>query len=485
MATYTIREKLLNYYGFEIDDVLVLDNRRNDLTVDFTTDPSGYCHFKTSAGAAIFGYQNLLPYEFTIIDIDDNEFNPTTVEELKGYLEDIHFFDWQSNYGGGGSGGVDRFDELLDTFNYVGKQRHVPFVNDSMTGLISEYLYNYNRITQHQDFSPNTALTAAMVGKKLGIELVSGNVKITPVDDTVNVPIPPNQIIQFEVEIDGEEVTVAEDSAVRIDGIIYDNASALPIEVLYAAAGYHRYDIIYGRANDISGDVWEIAHGVEGLETEDIAEPTIPANTVRATKLLVTDSGITENPYPFGNPWISKESKGTINIFSTGVINNLERSNLTLYDFSQTAEVRGLETATTAPDYDPNYVNQKYTFKNSSAGSVTFKHLHASGEIKFFMPNAADFVLGAGYTAEFFYNKVTNTLDYIGNFASGGGGATPYSLKIEYAGTDITVPSGLSVDTIINLTDIEKDVTSSVTGTDLTITGGAYSGDILYIDGSY
>lgn len=475
-----VKEEVLNYYSFWLDGVKVLDNVRNDMTADYSdTDfPDGFAHFKTSEGASIFKNQRVQPTDVTVVSISDDEVTPATMDELKAALDDINFYDWMSNFGGGGGGGVDRFDELEDTGTYVGGAGKVWVINPAETALIKSIFYNFFKITQHADYSPqNVDLAMTDIGKKLTVQNVAGQPKLKLADDTVNAPIPPNEILSFTPTVDGEEVTVAAGGAVRINGTIYSNAIDLVIPVPYAAAGNHRYDIIYGRANDISGEVWEIATGVEALETEDIAEPSLPANTVRATKLLVTDGGIEENPYPFGVPWITKESKGTNQVFDTGVINNLQRSNLTHYDFSETAEVRGLETASSAPDYDPNYVNQKYTFKNSSAGDVTFKHLHASGEIKFRFPNAADFVLGAQYTAEFFYNKVTNTLDYIGNFGGGTGG---FSKTLQWDGTStITVPSGFT-GTVFNENQTNT-ASYTLAGTDLTITGGAFSGDFLQI----
>lgn len=60
----------------------------------------------------------------------------------------------------------------------------------------------------------------------------------------------------------------------------------------------------------------------------------------------------------------------------------------------------------------------------------------------------------------------------------------PYNKKEIYTGIDITVPSGFS-GIITNLTNIYSVVTFTVSGTNLSITGGVDNGELLLINGKF
>jgi len=70
------------------------------------------------------------------------------------------------------------------------------------------------------------------------------------------------------------------------------------------------------------------------------------------------------------------------------------------------------------------------------------------------------------------------------NATGGGSGATPFNLKIQYSGSAITVNTGFT-GIISNLNAPYENVTFTVSGTSLTITGGATVDDILLINGKY
>lgn len=63
---------------------------------------------------------------------------------------------------------------------------------------------------------------------------------------------------------------------------------------------------------------------------------------------------------------------------------------------------------------------------------------------------------------------------------SGGSGSSP--MRVEYTGSPITVPSGYVVDRLFNASSVKSVVSGSVSGTELTITDGAFEGDILLIN---
>lgn len=126
---------------------------RNDLLVYGTQ-----CHFKTGSGANIIKEQSILPTEITINA--SGTFTFTTVTQLWAKLIEIEFFDW---LGIGGAGtGVDRFDDLLDTFTYFGKNGQAVRVNESEQKLETFTVYNHRNFTDLED-APNTLVPNKMV----------------------------------------------------------------------------------------------------------------------------------------------------------------------------------------------------------------------------------------------------------------------------------------------------------------------------------
>jgi hypothetical protein len=65
-----------------------------------------------------------------------------------------------------------------------------------------------------------------------------------------------------------------------------------------------------------------------------------------------------------------------------------------------------------------------------------------------------------------------------------GAGSTPHNAKVQYGGVPITVPAGF-IGIVTNLNTIYSNVEYTVTGTELTITGGADTGELLLINGKY
>lgn len=114
-------------------------------------------HFKTSNGANIIKQQDITPAELTIIA--SGTFTFATVTQVWDKLIEIGFFDW---LGTGGGSGVDRFDDLLDTFQYFGKDGYVCIVNESQQKLEAVPFYNYRKFTDLED-SPSFLVPNKMV----------------------------------------------------------------------------------------------------------------------------------------------------------------------------------------------------------------------------------------------------------------------------------------------------------------------------------
>jgi len=125
MANFlTIEKVLYGYYNFVVNGNVaeLVKNDRNDVT-----GVGNLCHFKMSNGASIVKKQDIPFGNVTIIDGVTSSV-PTSMDDLIAILYSVGFFDWRD---GAGGTGVDRFDELEDTFPYFGKDGQGLRVNES------------------------------------------------------------------------------------------------------------------------------------------------------------------------------------------------------------------------------------------------------------------------------------------------------------------------------------------------------------------
>lgn len=104
-------------------------------------------HFKTGNGANIIKEQFIYPQDVTVIA--SGTFTFTTVAQVWDKLIDIDYFAWLGN--GGGGGGVDRFDDLVDTFKYTGNAGKTVIVDNSELKLVPVTLYNKRLFTELED----------------------------------------------------------------------------------------------------------------------------------------------------------------------------------------------------------------------------------------------------------------------------------------------------------------------------------------------
>lgn len=141
----TITKEPNDYFTFVLngDTANAIKNTRNDLLT-----VGNIAHFKTSQGANLIKEQNVPFGNVTIVD-GATSLVPVSVDDLFTKLISVGYFDWIN--GSGGGGGVDRFDELLDTFNYFGKDGQVPVVDEAQLRLIAKVLPN----TDYLSFFPS------------------------------------------------------------------------------------------------------------------------------------------------------------------------------------------------------------------------------------------------------------------------------------------------------------------------------------------
>ena len=115
-----------NFFSLVVDGGTPIISEQNRLTTF-----GNLCNFKTANGANLILKQNVLVTEITVIAT--GTFTFTTVAQLWNKLIEIGFFDGVTNSGSGSI--IDRFDELVDTFQYLGRDGQVLVVNESQLKL--------------------------------------------------------------------------------------------------------------------------------------------------------------------------------------------------------------------------------------------------------------------------------------------------------------------------------------------------------------
>ncbi len=155
MANLLVIEKQTGgYFKFTLngDTATAVTSIKNDLLAVGTQ-----LHFKTGNGANIIKEQFIYPEDVTIIS--GGTFTFTTVAQVWNKLIEIDYFAWLGN---GGTGGVSRFDDLADTFEYVGQAGKVVVVDNSELKLIPVTFYNKRLFTDLED-TPNSLVPNKMV----------------------------------------------------------------------------------------------------------------------------------------------------------------------------------------------------------------------------------------------------------------------------------------------------------------------------------
>lgn len=179
MASLVITKGTIGQFSFVLDGDVAneVKNTRNDLTTVGIE-----AHFKTSNGANLIKNQQINPSDVTIID-GATTLNPTTVEQLFTMLDSVGYFDWIGLSGGGG-GGVDRFDELLDTPDYFGNDGKTLIIDESQLKLIAVTFNNISKFVELLDV-PNAIVPGKiLIGNPAGDALIFGDIPPAPTDST-------------------------------------------------------------------------------------------------------------------------------------------------------------------------------------------------------------------------------------------------------------------------------------------------------------
>jgi hypothetical protein len=153
MNTLLIEKQTGGYFKFTLngDTANAITSIQNDLLA-----VGNQLHFKTGNGANIIKEQFIYPEDVTVIA--GGTFTFTTVAQVWDKLIEIDYFAWL----GGGGDGVDRFDDLLDTFQYNGNAGKAVVVDNSELKLIPITLYNKRLFTELED-TPSELVPNKMV----------------------------------------------------------------------------------------------------------------------------------------------------------------------------------------------------------------------------------------------------------------------------------------------------------------------------------
>lgn len=220
------------------DTVNTIINLRNDMTT-----VGNECHFKTSNGANLIKLQQILYNEVTIVDGSALPV-ATSPLDLRLKLISVGFWDWLFT----GGIGVNRFDNLLDTFDYFGNDGKIPMVDESQLKLVP---YSLPSNLSYLNLFPTPLL--ANKGLKVNslatayefydiVNLVTQDIRqfytdTTPSEDAVynaltlklNISDVPNSVPKIQFSADGTTSTydigvLAQIKAVFWEGALLDDA---------------------------------------------------------------------------------------------------------------------------------------------------------------------------------------------------------------------------------------------------------------------
>lgn len=195
----TIIKETNDYFTFVLngDVANAIKNTRNDLLTI-----ADIAHFKTSQGANLIKEQDILFSNVTIVD-GITSLSPISVDDLFTKLISVGYFDWI--IGTGGTGGVNRFNELLDTFSYFGKDGQGVRVNESELKLEPYVLPN----TSYLDYFPSN--------------LITGKILVVNQDATAYEFVDPFNVITQEIRENYTDTTPSEDAIFKALKVVQES----------------------------------------------------------------------------------------------------------------------------------------------------------------------------------------------------------------------------------------------------------------------
>ncbi len=138
------------------DTVNEIINTRNDL-LTFGNE----CHFKTANGANLVKEQKIIFSNVSLFNGPAPVAAPVSVRDLFDKLTALEFFEWIRGVSGGG---VNRFTELLDTFEFLGKSGQFVVVSDDELQLVTKTITLVEKSTDLSDM-PNPTVPGKMLSR--------------------------------------------------------------------------------------------------------------------------------------------------------------------------------------------------------------------------------------------------------------------------------------------------------------------------------
>lgn len=215
MSTLIITKQTGNFFSLVLDGGVPIISEQNRLTTI-----GNFCNFKTAEGANLILKQNILVSEITLIA--SGTFTFVNVNSLWNKLIEVGFF--AGIYGTGGGGAIDRFDELLDTFSYFGRDGQLLIVNEAEVRLDT---VSYQIFTEADKIKLNGIETGAQAN-------VNSDWNITdPLDKRAILNKPPDltasQFPKMQFTADGTQntfdiITIAVITAVFWNSVLLDDS---------------------------------------------------------------------------------------------------------------------------------------------------------------------------------------------------------------------------------------------------------------------
>lgn len=287
----------------------------------------------------------------------------------------------------------------------------------------------------------------------------------------------PNEIISVgTITRVGNNITLGVGFSWRINNVVYSNAAPVVINVPDAAASNYRTDKIVANVNNS----FTLVSGAESLTISPA--PATPPNTVLITSINIFGNTIVEVPQTV-DKFVTKISHADLQIYYTGVVDNLPRMNKSKYIlYGAMTSIGGFLTASMAPADDQIYNGQFVTLINRSGGTITMLHMAAAGEKKLYFPNGADYLLENNEVARFVFDFAMGVYYFVGYVPKYGvvsitGNVTLNNshngkILLLTANATITVPAGLIAKFTCDI-DVLEAFTATFVFTGTTVSGNA------------
>lgn len=481
-----IEKETGGYFGF----TLTIDGIGQDKIRNMANDALGIgniCHFKTQNGANLVKVQNISVFDITLIA--SGTFTFTNIDVFFQKLIDVGYWDWLLGGGGGGSG-ADRFDELLDTFQYFGKNGQGVRVNESQQKLETFTVYNYRTLIELEDtfdtIVPNKMLVTNSAGTRV---------------ELADLPTEPEQYLQSVGFFDYADLAtqttplslVSNVSKKLTNDTLGDstNTSNAPYgvsSVWNATSNVFDFSqLSIGDTIDIRFDVNvtttvnnQIVKGyvklgvgspseyILGIFGQQIKTPASNTQTV-LTSIYIGNTDIINYPSEVYlltensgsakvNGWYCRILKKNINIVDVNIIGDdfvkkqesvdfianygatLIVNQIDLIDNRNSISLIGSATDVKSINLSAQFIRagKPHFFKNRTAHNVKLWHLAGTGNIKYFFPNGLDLIVKPNEVIAFNTNANDSAnvrFEYVGNYAD----LTNYYTKTEVDALDAVV----------------------------------------------